>query len=111
MTSAAAGILSVLMGPIGVVYATLLMTVLIILGEILPKAFVKDKAENFALGAAAWVYFCFLLSPLTWLTTNLSIICGAKQNSRFAQRHNDELLSVVETMGEEGGCLRSKRIL
>lgn len=64
MTSAAAGTLSVLFGPMGAVYATLLMTVLIILlGEILPKAFVKDKAENFALGASGLVHFlspCFL---------------------------------------------------
>jgi putative hemolysin len=105
MTSAAAGILSVLMGPIGVVYATLLMTVLIILfGEILPKAFVKDKAENFALGAAAWVYFfVFLLSPLTWLTTNLSnYLRGKSRTAALPSVTHDELLSIVETMGEEG---------
>lgn len=105
MTSAAAGTLSVLFGPMGAVYATLLMTVLIILfGEILPKAFVKDKAENFALGASGLVhFFVSLLSPVTWLTTNLSqILRGKDRTDVLPSVTHDELLSIVETMGEEG---------
>jgi len=114
MTSAATGILSVIFGPIGAVYATLLMTVLIILfGEILPKAFVKDKAENFALGAASLVhFFVVLLSPLTWLTTRLSQLLRGKDKPAFLPSvTHDELWSIVETMGEEGVLPESEKDL
>ncbi|PKL02108.1 MAG: HlyC/CorC family transporter, partial [Synergistetes bacterium HGW-Synergistetes-2] len=107
MTALATAVLTTLFGPIGAVYSTLLMTSLIILfGEILPKAFVKDRSEEFALSAAGMLHLLVrLFRPFTNFTRKLAAVLrrwapGPADNLPGVT--HDELLSIVDAMHEEG---------
>jgi putative hemolysin len=116
MTAIASTVLALLFGPIGALYATVLMTVLIILfGEVLPKSYVKDCSESFALGAAPVLrFFVRLLHPLTWCIMSFSAFLGrwrsAGQRPQPSVTH-DELLHILETMGEEQVLPQAEREL
>lgn len=115
ITSIATAVLTSLFGPIGAVYATILMTILIILfGEIMPKALVKDRAESFALFVAPMVHmFVRLLRPISWLTTKVTMAMrkGKRGMEPIPSVTHDELLGIVDTMGEEGELPASEREL
>ncbi len=116
ITALATAILTSLFGALGAVYSTLLMTVLIILfGEILPKAFVKDRSEEFALSAASTLKrLVFLLRPFTWFTQELTQLIrrwtpGPADN--LPSVTHDELLAIVDAMNSEGVLPKAEREL
>ncbi|QTX33379.1 HlyC/CorC family transporter [Aminithiophilus ramosus] len=116
MTALATAILTSLFGAMGAVYSTVLMTILIILfGEILPKAFVKDRSEEFALSAATPLgWLVTLFRPFTWFTLELSRLIrrwtpGPSDN--LPSVTHDELLSIVDSMNGEGVLPRAEREL
>lgn len=116
ITALATAILTSLFGALGAVYSTLLMTVLIILfGEILPKAFVKDRSEEFALSAASTLKrLVFLLRPFTWFTQELTRLIrrwtpGPADN--LPSVTHDELLAIVDAMNSEGVLPKAEREL
>ncbi|MCF4114868.1 MULTISPECIES: hemolysin family protein [Dethiosulfovibrio] len=115
ITSAATAVLTSMFGPIGAVYATVLMTILIILfGEILPKALVKDRAEPFALASAPMVkFFVSVLNPVCALTSRITSALrhGRTGGTLIPTVTHDELLSIVDTMGGEGTLPLSEREL
>jgi CBS domain containing-hemolysin-like protein len=116
MTALATAILTTLFGAIGAVYATVLMTVLIILfGEILPKAFVKDRSEEFALSAAATLKrLVFILRPFTWITQKLSLLIRRwtpGPADKLPSVTHDELLAIVDAMNSEGVLPKAEREL
>ena len=116
MTALATAALTSLFGPIGAVYATVLMTCLIILfGEILPKAFVKDRSEEFALSAAGLVQLLvWLFRPFSSfvrvLSSTLRRWAPGPSDSLPSVTH-DELLSIVDSMHEEGVLPKAEREL
>ncbi len=116
ITALATAILTSLFGALGAVYSTLLMTVLIILfGEILPKAFVRDRSEEFALSAASTLKrLVFLLRPFTWFTQELTRLIrrwtpGPADN--LPSVTHDELLAIVDAMNSEGVLPKAEREL
>jgi putative hemolysin len=116
MTALATATLTSLFGAIGALYATILMTFLIIVfGEILPKAFVKDRAEEFALSAASLLSFLvWLFRPFTRFTLGLSTLIrrwmpGPADN--LPSVTHDELLAIVDGMQEEGVLPTAERQL
>ncbi len=115
ITSAATAVLTSIFGPLGAVYSTVLMTVLIILfGEIMPKALVKDRAEPFALFVAPLVrFFVKVLDPICWLTTRLTMAVrqGRGGNDHSPSVTHEELLGIVDTMGAEGELQPAEREL
>ncbi len=115
ITSVATAVLTAMFGPIGAVYATVLMTILIILfGEIMPKALVKDRADSFALFVAPMVQlFVRVLNPICWFTTKVTMAMrkGRGGMEPIPSVAHDELLGIVETMGAEGELPVSEREL
>jgi CBS domain containing-hemolysin-like protein len=116
MTALATATLTSLFGAIGALYATVLMTFLIIVfGEILPKAFVKDRAEEFALSAASLLLLLvWLFRPFTRFTLGLSVLIrrwmpGPADN--LPSVTHDELLAIVDAMQEEGVLPKAERQL
>ena len=116
MTALATVLLTSFFGPLGAVYSTLLMTCLIILfGEILPKAFVKDRSEEFALSAATMLHLLVrLFRPFTNFTRRLAAVLrrwapGPADNLPGVT--HDELLSIVDAMHDEGVLPRAERDL
>ncbi|ACZ18656.1 protein of unknown function DUF21 [Thermanaerovibrio acidaminovorans DSM 6589] len=106
MTSIASTIFALLFGPIGVLYATVLMTVLIILfGEVLPKSYVKDVSEPFALASAPVVALLVrLLKPIAWVISSISSILDRWRSTGRRMEPSvthDELLHILETMLDE----------
>lgn len=107
-TAIATAALAYLFGPVGALYATAIMSVVIILfGEILPKAFVKNNAENFALKATPVVRFLlFVLHPFIWITIQITewLRCFSPSSGTDLSPSvtHDELLSIVGDMTAEG---------
>ncbi len=116
-TSILTTVLAAAFGPIGAIYAMVLMTVLLILfGEILPKAFVKDCAEPFMLASAPVLKASMVvLRPLVWAST--AVTQWLRRFKRDSQGNetpsvtHDELLSIVEDMGSQGVLPHAEREL
>lgn len=93
-------------GPIGALYATGVMTVVIVLfGEILPKAFVKNHAEAFVLRASPLIKFLMILmKPLTWFVQKVTDRLSKLRQAPVSEPGvtHDELLSIVDDMSNEG---------
>lgn len=116
MTSMATAALAFLFGPIGALYSTFLMTVLIIIfGEVLPKSFVKNCSESFALGAAPVLrFFVTALHPVTWCIMSFSSFLERQRSGGTREQPgvtHDELLSIVESMGEENVLPKTEKDL
>lgn len=90
----------------GVVYATVLMvTVLLICGEITPKTIAKKRAESVAISFSTAIRWCIIiLWPITWvflkLTNALSRAIGASKESR--PMTEQELSVLIDEVQQEG---------
>ena len=95
-----------LFGPRGVTYATLVMTILLmILCDISPKALAKETPEKTAMVAAPLLrFFVFILTPVNFLTSAwqkfLLKLFPAKADRSTTE---DELLTFVGEVRQEGG--------
>lgn len=95
-----------LVGEVGAVYATVAMTVvLLIFGEILPKQIGKQKSDTYILFVAPIIRFLMiitkpLVSVVMSLVDNVSKLWGGEGES--VAMTEDELVTIIETVEEEG---------
>ncbi|AGI48048.1 Hemolysins-related protein containing CBS domains [Thermoplasmatales archaeon BRNA1] len=107
-------ILSEVFGPEwGVIYATVLMiTVLLVVGEITPKTFAKKNAERFSIRVSGTVHWVMvILSPITWvflkLTHGVSRVAGA-DGVEEPTITEDELAVMIDEIQQEGTLEKSE---
>ncbi len=92
---------------LGVVYATVLMiTVLLVCGEITPKTIAKKRAEKVAILFATPIHWCVvILWPITWvflkLTSGISRAVGADENEEPTMTEK-ELSVLIDEVQQEG---------
>lgn len=95
-----------LVGDAGAVYATGVMTVLILIfGEIMPKILAKDHCSGFVLTAAAPLRFLMivtkpLVAVITWTLDKIALLWGGDPEPEPITP--DELMTIIETVEDEG---------
>lgn len=95
-----------LAGDAGAVYATGVMTVLILIfGEIIPKILAKDHCDGFVLKTAFPLRFLMgitkpLVFAITWAIDKLSLLWGGAPEPEPITP--DELMTIIETIEDEG---------
>ena len=95
-----------LVGDAGAVYATGIMTVLILIfGEIVPKILAKDHCSGFVLTAAAPLRFLMivtkpLVTVITWAIDKVALLWGGDPEPEPITP--DELMTIIETVEDEG---------
>jgi Mg2+/Co2+ transporter CorB len=103
-------------GPTGVVYATIAMTVLLVLfAEVLPKSWAISNPDRFALTVAPVVnLFVLLFGPLSqvvnWIVRRVLGVFGVNlaDDSSMLSAH-DELRGTVEVLHKEGAFVKADR--
>lgn len=95
-----------LVGDAGAVYATGIMTVLILIfGEIMPKILAKDHCDSFVLKAAPPLRLLMivtrpLVTAITWTIDKISLLWGGDPEPEPITP--DELMTIIETVEDEG---------
>ncbi len=95
-----------LVGDAGAVYATGIMTVLILIfGEIMPKILAKDHCDSFVLVIAAPLKLLMtitkpLVIAITWAIDKISLLWGGDPEPEPITP--DELMTIIETVEDEG---------
>lgn len=105
LTSIVTAIFSQLFGAAGLAYATVTMTVFILIfGEILPKAIGKDYAEFVAMQAVGIMsWFIWLLTPFSFLFNLFQkLLTRYRKIDEQPSVTQEELLTIVDTIQEEG---------
>jgi len=106
-SSAIATVIAInLMGESGVVIATVMMTVLILIfGEIIPKILAKDHCDVFILTVSPFLRILMLITaPLVYIITKLLDVMNktwANQKKEPSVTEED-LVSIIETVEDEG---------
>lgn len=104
-----------LYGDPGVVYSTIIMTVLVLVfGEVLPKTYAFYNAEKTALFVAKpLMFFVKILSPITKLVQImvdfLMSLLGMKKGSADTLTAIDELRGTIEMHHREGNVVKRER--
>lgn len=91
-------------GANGAWISTIVMTLLVLtFGEILPKSFAKDNAENLALKVAG-VLHCLMrvFSPLVWFFIGLRNLVGGKKGNEHPSVTEEELKVIMQEIQDEG---------
>ena len=93
-----------LFGSLGLGIATGIMTLLILVfGEIFPKAFAQKNAEGFALFAAFPLFLLDkILSPFTWTIEKMLHVLGARHTEKVSEK---EIVAAVD-LGRESGEIK-----
>lgn len=105
-SSLATVIAMALVGDAGAVYATGIMTVLILIfGEIMPKILARDHCDGFVLKAAAPLRLLMLITKplviaITWAVDRISRLWGGDPEPEPITP--DELMTIIETVEDEG---------
>lgn len=105
------GLLSLLGGSYGAQLAGLLATViatllLLVFGEVTPKAIAASMPERFAVLIAVPVQFvCTLLRPLVFLS---DLLTGGRKHDAVAPVVTEEIIKTAVSIGEEEGQLRQE---
>ncbi len=105
LTSIVTAVFSDLFGAAGLAYATMTMTIFILIfGEILPKAIGKDYAEFVAIKAVRIMnWFIWLLTPFSYLFNLFQKVLNRYRNDQEQPTvTQEELLTIVDTIQEEG---------
>ena len=95
-----------LVGDAGAVYATGVMTVLILIfGEIMPKILAKDHCSGFVLVAASPLRILMIVTKplvhvITWVIDKISLLWGGDPAPEPITP--DELMTIIETVEDEG---------
>ena len=95
-----------LVGDAGAVYATGIMTVLILIfGEIVPKILAKDHCSSFVLFAASPLRLLMIITKplvavITWTIDRISLLWGGTPDPEPITP--DELMTIIETVEDEG---------
>ncbi|GAB5387991.1 MAG: HlyC/CorC family transporter [Alphaproteobacteria bacterium] len=108
-TSLTTSVLFKMVGEAGVVYATLVMTVLVLIfAEVLPKTYAIQKADDAALKVARPISFItFVFAPVTemigWIVTRILIAIKAIDPHGVDEAHEEELRGAIDLHGNDGG--------
>ena len=97
-------IATILFGANGAWISTIAMTILVLIfGEILPKSFAKENAENFALKVAGILRFLMkLFSPLVWFCISLRKLVAGKKEKEQPSVTEEELKVIMQEIQDEG---------
>jgi len=101
------------MGSIGAVAATVVMTcILLVISEIVPKAYFRHHADRMLIEAAAlWRAISWILAPVTFpvqvLTNFVFHLFGSRPKSLYRTR--EEIKLILEESVENGGLGRHER--
>ncbi|MHA1539740.1 MAG: HlyC/CorC family transporter [Alphaproteobacteria bacterium] len=104
----AANLLVQMFGDAGLVYATLIMTVMLLLfSEVLPKTYALYHADKTALGFAPVLYFLTILcTPFTLVLKRVTRVfmrlCGGELGDGVSELSDEELLGVISLHGVKG---------
>ncbi|MFZ1815171.1 MAG: HlyC/CorC family transporter [Rhizobiaceae bacterium] len=103
-------------GERGIVYATVVMTVtVVIFAEVMPKSWAISSADRVALAIAPLVNFVVsLLSPFAWVTTRLVRavlrLFGLRLDTRASiLSAHDEIRGAVEVLHRDGSVIKDDR--
>lgn len=115
-SSLATSVLIMLFGQSGVVYATLVMTLaVVVFAEVLPKTWAINRPDEFALGVAPFVKFLVtVLAPIT-LGVNILVrvllrLVGVKTDAaRSGLTGHEEIRGTVALLHEEGEVIKGDR--
>jgi len=106
----ATSLLIAIFGDHGVAYATVVMTVLIVVfGEVMPKTFAINNADRLALGVApAMDIIVNLMSPvirvMQWFVRGVLKLCGANVSTELgADKAEEELRGAIDLHAEASG--------
>ena len=89
---------------LAVIIIILLMLILIVIfGEMLPKSYSKENAEQVALNASGLLYFVIkILFPITWIFIKVKKLFNKKSSLFEPYVTEDELESIIDVMEYEG---------
>lgn len=109
----ATALLSEAFGPeLGVIYATILMiTVLLLVGEITPKSIAKKNPEKFATKVAGGVHVSMvILSPISWFFMKVSNAISKllKADGEAEPMSEEELTVMIDEVQKEGTLEKSE---
>ena len=114
-SSLATSVLIILFGDVGVVYATLAMTALIVIfAEVLPKTYAISNPDRVALNAAPVLRVLVLvLAPITGaiqfiVRTTLKLFNISIENTQVLSAH-EELRGAIDLHHHEGGVVKRDR--
>jgi hypothetical protein len=102
-------------GEAGVVYATIVMTILVLVfGEVLPKTYAFYNAEKVSLAVARPLYICVItLSPITklvqFMVGGLMTIFGINKKGTDSLTATEELRGTIEMHHHEGRVVKRER--
>ncbi len=97
-------IATIFFGTNGAWISTIAMTILVLIfGEILPKSFAKENAEDFALKVAGILHFLMkLFSPLVWFFIGLRKLVAGKKEKEQPSVTEEELKVIMQEIQDEG---------
>ena len=97
-------------GASGVVYATIIMTIIIVIfGEITPKIIAKENAETVLMKVSG--IFKFLVTILTPIALLVELVEEKFKKKKSVTATEDELLEIVQTIEFEGVLKQGEREL
>ncbi|WP_424984136.1 HlyC/CorC family transporter [Maritalea sp. S77] len=115
-SSLATSVLISLFGDTGVIYATLVMTLLVVIfSEVLPKTWAISKPDEFSLGVGRFVRPVVLIfAPITFaiqkLVNLLLRMLGARsEDDEYGLTGHDELRGTVDLLHREGEVIKNDR--
>jgi CBS domain containing-hemolysin-like protein len=105
-SSAATTIALSLVGEVGAAYAAIIMMVIILIfGEIVPKQLAQEKADHFVLLVSPPLRFLMIITrPLVFVVLRIVAVVSRLWGGRGAVTPltDDELVTIIETVQEEG---------
>ncbi|SFO60339.1 Mg2+ and Co2+ transporter CorB, contains DUF21, CBS pair, and CorC-HlyC domains [Cohaesibacter marisflavi] len=104
-----------LFGQTGVVYATLVMTlVVLVFAEVLPKTWAISDPDSFALRVGPYVnvitkVFGPAMAAVEWIVTRIIAMLGIEAKDNHAQSGQDELRGAVDLLHMEGSVVKADK--
>ncbi len=114
-SSLATSVLIAIFGDGGVIYATLIMTLtVVIFAEVLPKTWAINRPDEFSLGIAPFIKpVVFVLAPLTaiiqWMVRSLLALMGVKTDASRGLSGREEIRDTVDLLHSEGEVIKGDR--
>jgi Mg2+/Co2+ transporter CorB len=112
----ATSVLITLFGDTGVIYATIVMTLMVVIfSEVLPKTWAINQPDEFALSVAPFVRpFVAVLAPATYAISGLvrfilRIIGVKTDKSRLGFTGHEEIRGTVDLLHQEGEVIKHDR--
>ncbi len=95
-------------GEIGLVYATILLTILVIVfGEILPKTYAIKSSEKIVLFFAGAIEFLFrIFSPIVFVVQKFSDLFFKKTDKKTQEAELEEIRDAVDLKAKEGSIFK-----